>query len=77
MFKHNDLFGGHVTKEQLKPVLMQPPLPPIGNPDRNHKLWNIESTERYISRHCWNVATCKWKVHTRKIEIMSFVVVFR
>jgi hypothetical protein len=26
MFKHNDLFGGHVTKEQLKPVLMQPPL---------------------------------------------------
>ena len=19
-----------------------------GNPDRNHKLWNIESTERYI-----------------------------
>ena len=51
-------------------------IPPIGNPDRNHKLWNIESTERYISRHCWNVATYKWKVHTGKIEIMSFVVVF-
>jgi hypothetical protein len=50
-------------------------IPPIGNPDRNHKLWNIESTERYISRHCWNVATYKWKVHTGKIEIMSFVVV--
>jgi hypothetical protein len=62
MFKHNDLFGGHVTKE--------------GNPDRNHKLLNIESTERYISRHCWNVATYKWKVHTGKIEIMSFVVKF-
>jgi hypothetical protein len=43
--------------------------------DRNHKLWNIESTERYISRHCWNVATYKWKVHTGKIEIVSFVVV--
>ena len=47
----------------------------IGNPDRNHKLWNIESTERYTSRHCWNVASYKWKVHTGKIEIMSFVVV--
>jgi hypothetical protein len=47
----------------------------IGNPYRNHKLLNIESTERYISRHCWNVATYKWKVHTGKIEIMSFVVV--
>jgi hypothetical protein len=32
-------------------------------------------TERYISRHCWNVASYKWKVHTGKIEIMSFVVV--
>jgi hypothetical protein len=28
------------------------------------------------ARHCWNVATYKWKVHTGKIEIMSFVVVF-
>jgi len=26
IFKHNYLFQGHVTKEQLKPVLMQPPL---------------------------------------------------
>ena len=26
MFKCNDLFRGHVTKEQLKPVVMQPPL---------------------------------------------------
>jgi hypothetical protein len=26
MFKRNDLFRGHVTKEQLKPALMQPPL---------------------------------------------------
>jgi hypothetical protein len=30
-----------------------------GNPDRNHKLWNIISIERYklICRCCWNVAT--------------------
>ena len=35
-----------------------------GNPDRNHKLWNIVLTERYsICRCCWNVATYKWKVH--------------
>jgi hypothetical protein len=30
-----------------------------GNPDRNHKLWNIVSAERYIysiCRCCWNVA---------------------
>jgi hypothetical protein len=26
MFKRNDIFRGHVAKEQLKPVLMQPPL---------------------------------------------------
>jgi hypothetical protein len=40
------------------------------NPDRNHKLWNIVSTERYIysiCRCCWNVATYKWKVHNGKI----------
>jgi len=23
-----------------------------------------------ICRHCWNVATYKWKVHNGKIEIM-------
>jgi hypothetical protein len=30
------------------------------NPDRNHKLWNILSSEREIysiCRCCWNVAT--------------------
>jgi hypothetical protein len=32
-----------------------------GNPDRNRKLWNIVSSERYIymysiCRCCWNVA---------------------
>jgi hypothetical protein len=51
-----------------------------GNPDRNHKLWNIVSTERYIlyvCRCCWNFATYKWKVHNGKIEINSFVVKFR
>jgi len=47
-----------------------------GNPDRNHKLWNIVSTERY-KRCCWNIATYKWKVHNGKIEIISFVVKFR
>jgi uncharacterized protein YqkB len=30
-----------------------------------------------ICRCCWNVATYKWKVHNRKIEIISFVVKFR
>ena len=48
-----------------------------GNPDKNHKLWNIVSTERYIysiCRCCWNVATYEWKVHNGKIEIISFVV---
>jgi hypothetical protein len=30
-----------------------------------------------ICRFCWNVATYKWKVHNRKIEIISFVVKFR
>jgi hypothetical protein len=36
-----------------------------GNPDRNHKLWNMVSSERDIlhMQDCWNVATYKWKVH--------------
>jgi hypothetical protein len=52
-----------------------------GNPDRNHKLWNIVSTVRYILhiiyRCCWNVATYERKVYNGKIEIISFVVKFR
>jgi hypothetical protein len=50
-----------------------------GNPDRNHKLWNIVSSEDIYSicRCCWNVATYKWNVHNGKIEIISFVVKFR
>ena len=50
-----------------------------GNPDRNHKLWNIVSTERYIlhMQVCWNVAIYKWKVHNGKIEIIFFIVTFR
>jgi hypothetical protein len=51
-----------------------------GNIDRNHKLWNIASSERCIysiCRCCWNVATYKWKVHNGKIEIISFIVNFR
>jgi len=30
-----------------------------------------------IYRRYWNVAAHKWKVHNRKIEIISFVVKFR
>jgi hypothetical protein len=30
-----------------------------------------------ICRCCWNVATYKWKVHNGKIEIISFIVMFR
>ena len=30
-----------------------------------------------IDRRYWNVATCKWKVHNRKIKIISIVVKFR
>jgi len=51
----------------LAPTLYQ------GNPDRNHKRWNIVSSERdiySICRCCWNVATYKWKVHNGKIEII-------
>jgi hypothetical protein len=53
-----------------------------GNLDRNHKLWNIVSTERYkciysICGCCWNVATHESKVHNGKIEIISFVIKFR
>ena len=47
------------------------------NPGRNHKLWNIVSSERYILHMqvllewcCSNVATYRWKVHNRKIEII-------
>jgi hypothetical protein len=51
-----------------------------GNPDRNHKLWNIVSSERYIL--CMQVllqccySTYEWKVQNGKIEIISFVVKF-
>jgi hypothetical protein len=42
-----------------------------GNPDRNHTLWNIVSSDLRdiysICRCCWNVATYKWKVHNGKI----------
>jgi hypothetical protein len=72
---HNNNKPHQKCKEKLIEIVY-PGWPLIGNPYRNHKLLNIESTERYISRHCWNVATYKWKVHTGKIEIMSFVVKF-
>jgi hypothetical protein len=46
-----------------------------GNPDRNHHLWNIGTTEKYsMCRFCYNVITQKWKVYIEKIEIISFVV---
>ena len=52
-----------------------------GNPDTNHKLWNIVLTERYIL-HIQVLLECcyisyEWKVHNGKIEIISFVVKFR
>jgi hypothetical protein len=50
-----------------------------GNPDRNHKLWNIVSTEKYILHMQVLLECCytyEWKVHNRKIEIISFVVKF-
>jgi len=44
------------------------------NPHKNHMLWNIGSTERYILhiiyRGCWNVDTYKWKVQNGKIDII-------
>ena len=50
-----------------------------GNPDRNHKLWNIVSSEKYILHIqvlLKYIATYEWTVHNRKIEIISFVVKF-
>jgi hypothetical protein len=41
-----------------------------GNPDINHKLWNIVSTERYILT---NVGVSGMLLHINgKIEIISF-----
>jgi hypothetical protein len=39
-----------------------------GNHDRDHKLWNIRSTERYIlhTQALLEVATYKWKIHNGK-----------
>ena len=50
-----------------------------GYPDRNHNLWNLVSTEKYILYiqvllEC--TYTYKWKVHTGQIEIISFVAKF-
>jgi hypothetical protein len=46
--------------------------------DRNYKLWNIVSTERYkLHMHiCKNVAIYKWKVHSEAdlaITMTSFI----
>jgi hypothetical protein len=45
-----------------------------GNDDMNNRLCNIVSTERHrlrsVCRCCWNVATCKWKVHKEKTLIL-------
>lgn len=41
-----------------------------GNPERNHKILNIVSTERYIWSICrssWNVVSHKWRVHNGKL----------
>jgi hypothetical protein len=45
------------------------------NPDRNHKLWNIGSTEKYILHMQALLECCYiyiWKFHNGKIEIISF-----
>jgi hypothetical protein len=51
-----------------------------GYPDRNHNLCNLVSPEKYIL-HIQVLLECtytfKWKVHTGKIEIISFVAKFR
>jgi hypothetical protein len=51
-----------------------------GYPDRNHNLWNLVSPEKYIL-HIQVLLECtytfRWKVHTGKIEIISFVAKFR
>jgi hypothetical protein len=45
-----------------------------GNTERNHKLWDIVSTERHIFHiFCWNVATYKYEVRNGEIVIISFV----
>jgi hypothetical protein len=47
-----------------------------GNQDRDHKLWNIGSTGRYIFHMQVLLECCyiyKWQVHNGKIEIISFV----
>ena len=44
------------------------------NTGKNHRLWDIVSTERYILHiFCWNVATYKCEVRNGKIVIISFV----
>jgi len=49
-----------------------------GNPDRNHKLWNIVSTERYIQYTPYAGAAGMLilinGMFNGKIEIISFVV---
>jgi hypothetical protein len=49
-----------------------------GNPDKNHKLWNIVSSEKYIL-HMQELLECchiQMEFHNGKIEIISFVVMF-
>jgi hypothetical protein len=49
-----------------------------GNPYKNHKLWNIVSSERYIL-HMQELLECchiQMEFHNGKIEIISFVVMF-
>jgi len=60
MFKCNDLFEGHVTKEQLKPVLMQPPLY-RGHPELT--ITNLSRTGR------WNYLDLD-KLQHRKLSLV-------
>jgi hypothetical protein len=45
-------------KKQIKGLLTEPVTTEDGNPDRHHKLWNIESTERYYILHMQVLLEC-------------------
>ena len=72
-YKQNIFFSSlgntlYFTTKMLAATLYQE------NTGRNHRLWDIVSTERYILHiFCWNVATYKCEVRNGKIVIISFV----
>jgi glucan phosphoethanolaminetransferase (alkaline phosphatase superfamily) len=75
MFKYN--FGGHVTKEQLKPVLMQPPL------FRGHPELTITNLSYSLDRSNYQILLCDLSVQiifvlitTQDIQFLSAFLVF-